>query len=44
VADHVETAIRRAEHRDNLTCIPEHRRLHHRAAALFDALAAPWNS
>jgi dTMP kinase len=40
VTDDVNAAVGRAERRDGMTFTAEHRRFHHRAAALFDRLAA----
>jgi len=40
ITDDVNAAVERAERRDRMTFSPEHRRFHHRAAALFDRLAA----
>ena len=40
ITDDVVTAVRRAETRDGTRYTDEQRRLHHRAAALFDRLAA----
>lgn len=40
VTDHAEAALERAEHRDHKRSTTQLRRLHHRAAALFDQLAA----
>jgi dTMP kinase len=40
ITDDVNAAVGRAERRDGIIFTPEHRRFHHRAAALFDRLAA----
>jgi dTMP kinase len=40
VTDDVETAVSRAEQRDAYNCPPDERHLHHRAAALYEHLAA----
>jgi dTMP kinase len=40
ITDDVNAAVERAERRDRIIFSPEHRRFHHRAAALFDRLAS----